>query len=122
MKFSADYFKRELEAILRSAPVPGAAVDVSSTETEMFGADAKPGVRDARPPEAKRGRNLFSDLIIAGPAPAPLPRAEKFYRYQIMLRTRAMSGLSRELARLIQGLALPEEVSLAVDVDPVSLS
>jgi primosomal protein N' (replication factor Y) len=61
------------------------------------------------------------DLIIAGPAPAPLLRAETFYRYQIMLRTRAMSALSRELARIIQSLALPEDVTLAVDIDPVNL-
>ena len=64
----------------------------------------------------------FKDLIIAGPAPAPLLRAETFYRYQIMLRTRAMSALSRELARLIQSLALPEDVTLAVDIDPVNLT
>jgi primosomal protein N' len=61
-------------------------------------------------------------LIIAGPAPAPLLRAENFYRYQIMLRTRAMSALSRELAKMLESLTLPEEVSLAVDIDPVSLS
>ena len=48
-------------------------------------------------------------------------RAETFYRYQIMLRTRAMSALSRELARIIQSLALPEDVTLAVDIDPVNL-
>jgi primosomal protein N' len=106
---------------LGSEPVPGAAVDVSSTATELFGEDAKQGVRDAHAPQAKRGQNLFSDLIIAGPAPAPLLRAETFYRYQIMLRTRAMSALSRELARIIQSLALPEDVTLAVDIDPVNL-
>ena len=65
---------------------------------------------------------MFRDLIIAGPAPAPLLKAEKFYRYQIMLRTRAMGALSRELARLIQSLVLPEDVTLTVDIDPVSLS
>ena len=64
----------------------------------------------------------FKDLIIAGPAPAPLLRAENFYRYQIMLRTRAMSALSRELATIIQPLQLPDDVTLAVDIDPVSLS
>jgi primosomal protein N' (replication factor Y) (superfamily II helicase) len=121
VKFSAEHLKRELEKVLGSAPVSGAAVDVSSTATELFGEDAKQGVRDARAPQAKRGQNLFSDLIIAGPAPAPLLRAETFYRYQIMLRTRAMSALSRELARLIQSLALPEDVTLTVDIDPVNL-
>jgi primosomal protein N' (replication factor Y) (superfamily II helicase) len=121
VKFSAEHLKNELEKNLGSAPVPGAAVDVSSTATELFGEDAKQSARDARAPQTKRGQNLFSDLIIAGPAPAPLLRAETFYRYQIMLRTRAMSALSRELARIIQPLALPEDVTLAVDIDPVNL-
>ncbi len=64
----------------------------------------------------------LKDLIIAGPAPAPLLRAENYYRYQVMLRTRAMSALSRELAVILQSLTLPADVTLAVDIDPVSLS
>jgi primosomal protein N' (replication factor Y) len=72
--------------------------------------------------ELEKKLNTLKDLIIAGPAPAPLLRAENFYRHQIMLRTRAMSALSRELAQIIQSLALPEDVSLVVDIDPVSLS
>ena len=63
----------------------------------------------------------FRDLILSGPAPAPLLRAENFYRYQIMLRTRAMSALSRELAKIIQSLSLPDDVTLAVDIHPVNL-
>jgi len=63
----------------------------------------------------------FKDLILAGPAPAPLPRAETFYRYQIMLRTRAMSKLSQTLAKIIGTLALPDDVTLTVDIDPVNL-
>ena len=55
-------------------------------------------------------------------APAPLLRVETFYRYQIMLRTRAMSRLSRELARIVSELVLPDDVMLTVDIDPVSLS
>jgi hypothetical protein len=38
-----------------------------------------------------------------------------------MLRTRVMSALSRELACVIQSLTLPEDVTLAVDIDPVNL-
>jgi primosomal protein N' (replication factor Y) len=63
----------------------------------------------------------FKDLILARPAPAPLPRAETFYRFQIMLRTRAMSKLSQTLAKIIGILALPEDVTLTVDIDPVNL-
>jgi primosomal protein N' (replication factor Y) len=65
---------------------------------------------------------LFRDLIIAGPAPAPLARAETYYRYQIMLRTRQMAKLSERLAKLTEGLALPDDVSCTVDIDPVDLA
>jgi primosomal protein N' (replication factor Y) (superfamily II helicase) len=64
----------------------------------------------------------LKDLIVSGPSPAPLLRAENFYRYQIMLRTRAMSRLSQTLAKIVQSLALPDDVTLAVDIDPVNLS
>src|SRR5206468_4916158 len=46
----------------------------------------------------------FKDLILAGPAPAPLLRAETYYRYQIMLRVQRMSALSLRLAELVQAL------------------
>jgi len=63
----------------------------------------------------------FKDLIVAGPAPAPLLRAETFYRHQIMLRTARMSSLSARLARLTQSVSLPDDVSLVIDIDPVDL-
>ena len=64
----------------------------------------------------------FSDLVIAGPAPAPLARAETYYRFQIMLRTRLMTKLSRAIAQMQETLSLPEDVLMAVDIDPVDLA
>jgi primosomal protein N' (replication factor Y) len=61
-------------------------------------------------------------VMLLGPAPAPLLRAETFYRYQIMLRVQQMPELSRRLATLLTGLVLPDEVTASVDIDPVSLS
>ena len=63
----------------------------------------------------------FPELIIAGPAPAPLLRAENFYRYQIMLRLGQMSALSRRLAAIAAALTLPDDVTLTIDIDPVNL-
>jgi primosomal protein N' (replication factor Y) len=63
----------------------------------------------------------FKDLIMAGPAPAPLPRAETYYRYQLMLRFPRMSALSQRLAKLTQALSLPEDVNLTIDIDPVDM-
>jgi primosomal protein N' (replication factor Y) (superfamily II helicase) len=62
------------------------------------------------------------DLIIAGPAPAPLARAESHYRYQIMLRARQMSEISKRLAAMNESLSLPEDVSISIDIDPVNLA
>jgi primosomal protein N' (replication factor Y) len=64
----------------------------------------------------------FKDLIIAGPAPAPLLKAETFYRYQVMLRLHQMKRLSLRLSQLSQSLTLPEDVSLTIDIDPVDVS
>jgi primosomal protein N' (replication factor Y) len=63
----------------------------------------------------------FKDLVIAGPAPAPLLRAETFYRYQILLRVQRMTALSKRLSQLIQSLSLPDDLMLTVDIDPVDL-
>ena len=121
--FSAEHLKRELEKKLvatgpdrRSAGTAGGVANLLPA-ADMFADAAAPEVR----PDQKM-KNLFRDLVIAGPTPSPLLRAENFYRYQIMLRTRAMSALSRELAKIVQSLALPEDVTLAVDIDPASLS
>jgi primosomal protein N' (replication factor Y) len=63
----------------------------------------------------------ITGLMIAGPGPAPLLRAESYYRYQIMLRTQRMSSLSKRLAEFMSSVLLPDEVTLTVDVDPVDL-
>ncbi len=57
----------------------------------------------------------------SGPAPAPLTRAETFYRFQIMLRTPHMTRLTAKLARFEEEFPLPEGVDFSLDVDPVNL-
>ena len=64
----------------------------------------------------------IKDLVMSGPAPAPLQRAESYYRYHIMLRTVRMSALSAHLARLSSDWVPPEDISLIVDIDPAELS
>jgi primosomal protein N' (replication factor Y) (superfamily II helicase) len=99
VKFSAEHLKKVLEAAVRQSKDQSPKTNAGTSDIGLW----------------------TSDLVIAGPAPAPLLRAETFYRYQIMLRTHRMSALSRELAKIIQSLALPEDVMLAVDIDPVDL-
>jgi primosomal protein N' (replication factor Y) (superfamily II helicase) len=72
--------------------------------------------------ELEKAVGSIKDLVIAGPAPAPLAKAETYYRYQIMLRAPRMATLSQRLAVLVRSLTLPEDVTLAVDIDPVDLN
>ena len=118
VKFSAEHLKRELDKLTGGAPASGAAGATRAVAAELFDLGDKPGLREKPVAQA----NAFRDLIIAGPSPAPLLRAENFYRYHIMLRTAAMSRLSQVLAQITTTLTLPDDVALAVDIDPVDLS
>ena len=64
----------------------------------------------------------LGEVVVAGPAPAPLLRAENFYRYQIMLRTSRMPQLSLKLSALRETFQIPEDLRLVIDIDPMSLS
>src|SRR5205814_566082 len=73
----------------------------------------------------REAEKLVPDLknaLVLGPGPAPLLRAETFYRYQIMLRVQRMSLLSQRLAQLTRALILPDDVMLTVDIDPVAMA
>ena len=106
VKFSAEHVRKELDKLIKGGEPLSLALSPSDGERVAEG----------------RMRGGFKDLRIAGPAPAPLLRAENFYRYQLMLRTTQMNKLSLALAPMIAGLKLPEDVTLTVDVDPASLS
>jgi primosomal protein N' (replication factor Y) len=115
VKFSAEHVRKELER-LRTCAKESEKVGKRESETGELLPTETPSQHPTFSPAH------FRDLVIAGPAPAPLLRAENFYRYQIMLRTGQMSKLSLALAQLIGKLTLPEDVTLTVDVDPASLS
>jgi primosomal protein N' (replication factor Y) (superfamily II helicase) len=105
VRLSAEHVRTELEKMQRATGIPpGSAKDKTATRQD-------PG-----------GTFGGSSLVIAGPAPAPLARAETFYRYQLMLRTTAMTKLSRTIAQMQETLALPDDVQMAVDIDPVDLA
>jgi primosomal protein N' (replication factor Y) len=98
VRLSAEHVRQELEKLL---PQPDAS---------------------ALPADPKKLQRAAGGTIIAGPAPAPLARAETFYRYQIMLRTHAMTKLSRTIAQMQAALALPDDILITIDIDPVDLA
>ena len=64
---------------------------------------------------------LPNEYSIGDPGPAPLEKLQGQYRFHILLRGQAVVRLSRLLREVLDRLPFPEEVSVAVDVDPYQL-
>jgi len=118
VKFSAEHVRKELEKLDGGEREKGGkGAEGNGNKRAAEGKTLEPSIS----PLPLDPSAPLHDLIIAGPAPAPLLRAETYYRYQLMLRTRQMTRLSQSLAGLLENVSLPEGVSLTVDIDPVNL-
>jgi primosomal protein N' (replication factor Y) (superfamily II helicase) len=124
VSFSATHLRKQLEQRLaqpEASPGRPAAVESEDLFRPPEALCPEPRREGEKTPSGSCAR-VWRDLILAGPAPAPLARAETYYRYQLMLRTRLMSKLSHLLADFSQHLTLPEDVTLTVDIDPANLA
>ena len=65
--------------------------------------------------------NLPNEYRISDPAPAPLEKLHGQYRFHILLRGEAIVRLSRLIRETLDKLPFPEDVVVAVDVDPYQL-
>jgi primosomal protein N' (replication factor Y) (superfamily II helicase) len=113
----AGYFQQELEfrercdfppfrhAVLITVRSPHEARAKFSAET------LHRRLREALPPE----------FILGDVAPAPLQKLQGHFRFHILLRGAAIMRLSRLIRKTLEKLPFPEDVAVAVDVDPYQL-
>jgi primosomal protein N' (replication factor Y) (superfamily II helicase) len=64
---------------------------------------------------------IDSSVTLHPVVPAQIERVKGFYRFQILLRTRAILRLSRTTREVMDSLSFPDEVQVSVDVDPYHL-
>jgi primosomal protein N' (replication factor Y) (superfamily II helicase) len=64
---------------------------------------------------------LPEEFMVAEAAPAPLEKLSGQYRFHILLRGNAIMRLSRLIRETLNKLPMPEDVAVAVDVDPYQL-
>lgn len=88
-----------------------AAIIVSS-EDEAEARDAARALGGSRP-------NL-PDVMILGPAPAPMALLRGRYRYRLLINARRSAELQRIIREWIDPLRFPSGVRVAVDIDPYS--
>jgi len=62
-----------------------------------------------------------SAVQVSEACPAPLAKAKKFFRYQILLRAPTVRAMTRLLRALLAKKPLPSGVSAAIDVDALSI-
>lgn len=53
--------------------------------------------------------------------PAPLEKAKTYYRFQVALKGASSPAMARLVKRVLSALPMPEDVFVAVDVDPLHL-
>jgi primosomal protein N' (replication factor Y) (superfamily II helicase) len=92
-----------------------ANVVVSSPDPELAAAGAEGAARWLRP-------RLGGDVEMVGPAPCPIERLHRRWRWHLFLRASSAGALGRVLAELVRMHRLPPgDVRLVVDRDPVAL-
>jgi primosomal protein N' (replication factor Y) len=64
---------------------------------------------------------LPEGAICGESAPAPLAKAKTYHRFQVALRGPSGRALARHVRKTLAALPMPEDVFVAVDVDPVGL-
>jgi primosomal protein N' (replication factor Y) len=65
--------------------------------------------------------SLPNEFILGEPAPAPLEKLQGQFRFHILIRGEAIMRLSRLIRETLDKLPFPEDVAVAVDVDPYQL-
>ncbi len=61
------------------------------------------------------------NLMILGPSPAPLSKINKLYRYHIIIKAIDAETLSKAVRDLEIIFKLPSNISISIDIDPISL-
>ncbi len=113
----AGYFQQELEFRERCDFPPFRHVVLITVRSEhetraSFSAETLARrLREALPEEFQLG----------APAPAPLEKLQGHYRFHILLRGEAIVRLSRLIRETLDKLPFPDDVAVAVDVDPYQL-
>ncbi|MDR3213054.1 MAG: primosomal protein N', partial [Azoarcus sp.] len=60
-------------------------------------------------------------VTVSETCPAPLAKAKDLYRYQLILRAATAAALTRTLRALLAHPPLPSDVTLAIDIDALSI-
>ncbi len=75
----------------------------------------------ARTLALKLKTNLPPGVVLGEAAPAPLEKAKTYHRFQVSLRGPSAIRMSRHIRATLEALPMPEDVFVAVDVDPLHL-
>jgi len=68
-------------------------------------------------------KKIFStkEILLLGPAPAPLPKIKNSYRYHLILKANSVANLSKAVKFLEVNLKISSTIKQVIDIDPYSL-
>jgi primosomal protein N' (replication factor Y) len=84
-------------------------------------ADAKTFATDLAARYLAKSAEMGDAVEVLGPVPAPLSKVKGKYRWHLLLRAATHEALTGLIRATHAELTVPRKISLAVDIDPVSL-
>jgi primosomal protein N' (replication factor Y) len=105
--------------ILHYAPFYRLARIIFTSESEPFLIKSL----NQNKPLFQKINNTFTndDLFLIGPAPAPLTKIKKRFRYHIFIKARNNHVINRAVSLLQTHIKLPNSVKLTIDIDPQNM-
>jgi len=88
------------------------AAIIISSEDESEAKEAARAIGATRP--------SLPDVVVLGPAPAPMALLRGRYRYRLLINAKRSAQLQKVLRGWLEGLKFPPSVRVSIDIDPYS--
>jgi primosomal protein N' (replication factor Y) len=88
------------------------AAIIISSEDESEAKEAARAIGATRP--------SLPDVVVLGPAPAPMALLRGRYRYRLLINAKRSAQLQKVLRGWLEGLKFPAGVRVSIDIDPYS--
>ena len=72
--------------------------------------------------EIKKKLSVINQLEVLGPVDSPIFKIKKKYRTRLLLRSKNISLIQKNVDKILQNLIISKKIKLIVDVDPINFA
>ena len=72
--------------------------------------------------EIKKKLTTINQLEVLGPVDSPIFKIKKKYRTRLLLRSKNVNLIQKNVGKVLQNLTISKKIKLTVDVDPINFA